>query len=255
VVALGTPLYLKNNNIAESKKTLAKALRAPDLWRGDILLTSMRLRTGAGGVLDNSTINAATGSFYSHAMLYVGSGRIVEYRASMGTKSLRDGVTDSGKDTPAVAHVFRHKAQSHRLRERVIEEARSLANAALHPSAAYAAQVWSGLRVLHPTLTQDGAKRMPMCSTFIAHVYCSAGAPLHPLDPDTTTPARIALCADFASLNALGGSTRDLLAAWRTVERKLNPIGMVGGFDLHVVAGALAPTLTCLGPLDPDEYA
>lgn len=85
-----------------------KHITRNDLARGDIIFTSMRTRTGNESsvatfyspIVENNAINMATASPYSHAILVVGArAECAEFRNSMHwEKSLRDCLTDSGKD-------------------------------------------------------------------------------------------------------------------------------------------------------------
>ena len=228
-----------------------KKLAATDLWRGDIILTSMKLRTGSekdfasfwAPVIANSAINLATGSIYSHAMLVSGTGTIIEFRNNLQEKSLKAALRDGG-DMPSVAHVFRHVQSNGYMRERVMTEARKLVHGFRNVNAEYVMAVWLGLSPLLQALRQSDVMGMLVCSTFCARAYADAGYRLsRTMPPDSMAPGDIATCASLGVALAsrmMPGSVHEVslkaLMEWQR-KRITNP-----------------PTLRLVGEVSPKEY-
>lgn len=235
-----------------------KHITRNDLARGDIILTSMRTRTGNESsvatfyspIVENNAINMATASPYSHAILVVGArAECAEFRNSMHwEKSLRDCLTDSGKDKPSIAHVFRHVRATPKLRERVVEEAKKLV-AGFNGEGGmvgYAMKVWKGTNAPQNAKERAEMERMMVCSTFCAKAYAKAGYRLHPrLEADNMTPADIALVADMTTARDSLGA-RDFVYTWMT--RIRNSAWWAGSRFSE-------PTLHLLGHIAPSEYA
>lgn len=230
-------------------------LRATDLWRGDIILTSMKLRLGNerdfatfwGPAIENSAINLLTGSMYSHAMLVTGPGRIIEFRQNLSEKSLRDAVTEGGKNTPAVAHVFRHRNSNGALRERVMSHARTMKHDFKAVDMKYVYAVWLGLSRITNAWRQEDVQGMVVCSTFCTNAYAKAGSPLSRMSPDSMAPGDIALCADLATaVRSRGQNAIDAYA----------PVNMLISARKWAARRALGmPTLNLIGEVSPKEYA
>jgi ribosomal protein S24E len=231
---------------------LATTLRAPALWRGDIILTSMRLRLGKDGVFStfeaavgNTAINAMTMSLYSHAMLVVGQGRIIEFRMDLKEKSLRQGLTEGGKEKPAVAHVFRHKKSNGANRDRIIAEAYKNKSAFKSVDMDYVLRVWTGLNHVGWGGRREEVQGMMVCSTFCTSTYWKAGLPLRDGEPHNMTPGDISMCADVGSIAARGGGgLRDVWAQAHTAYMR----------GLTRVMRSEA-TLDFVGVISPSEYA
>ena len=230
---------------------MATTLRAPDLWRGDIILTSMKARFGNertaadfwSPVIANSAINVLTMSLYSHAMLYVGGGRIIEFRNDIKEKSLRDGLTDNGKDKPAVAHVFRYKKSSGKTRDQLMEQAYKNKAAFKSVDSDYVLRVWTGLNHVGWGGRKEDVQGMMVCSTFVSTTYHLAGLPLRDGNPHNMTPGDISMCADAASLIAMPNGVRDVWAQAHTAYMR----------TLTRVARDKA-TLNFMGVVSPSEY-
>lgn len=184
---------------------MAAQLVSTDLWRGDIILTSMKLRTGNerdaasfwAPAIENSAINLLTGSMYSHAMLVSGPGRIIEFRNNLKEKSLKAALTDGGKDTPAVAHVFRHRDTNGYMREQVMKHAQTMVHGFKSVDMNYVYSVWLGLSAITSRWRQEEVQGMVVCSSFCAAAYAKAGSPLSKMSPHSMAPGDIALCADI----------------------------------------------------------
>ena len=230
-------------------------LRATDLWRGDIILTSMKLRVGSPNdavsfwspVIENSAINLLTGSLYSHAMLVTGPGRIIEFRYNLAEKSLREAVTEGGKNTPAVAHVFRHRNSSGALREKVMSHARTMKHDFKAVDMKYVYAVWLGLSRVTNAWRQEDVQGMVVCSTFCTNAYAKAGHPLSRMSPDSMAPGDIALCADIGT--AIRSRGQNALHAYA-------PASMLLSARKWAARRAFGmPTLNLIGEVSPKEYA
>ncbi len=223
-------------------------LRAPDLYRGDIILTSMRTRLGSGDsfqsalapAIENNFINVATVSAYSHAILAAETGRVIEFRKTMKEKSLRDALTDGGRDLPAVAHVFRRRGSNGKNRPQVLINARKMVQGFRPVDVHYVVSVWMGLNRLNARLRQEEVRGMVVCSSFCAAAWASVGLPLSRDDPHNMSPGDIALCADPATMRSVA-SARDLWALAVTAARQR--------------PGARDITLDLVGVMDPAEYS
>jgi hypothetical protein len=161
-------------------------------------------------------------------------------------KPLRDCLTDSGRDKPSIAHVFRHVHASPKLREKVVEEAKKLVAGFKGGNMwEYAVNVWLSRNAPQNAKERAEMERMMVCSTFCAKAYAKAGYPLHPrLAPDNMTPAAIALVADMTTARDTLG-VRDFVYTW--MMRVRNFPGWEGfGYD--------EPTLKLLGHIAPSEY-
>lgn len=219
---------------------MTSRLRSADLWRGDIILTSMKAKSGH--IVENTAINVMTASVYSHAMLYVGSGGIMEFRNKISRKSLRDGLTENGKHEPSVAHVFRHKKSNGASRERIVEQAQKNLESFKSVSMDYVIRVWTGLQEIGVKADRDEIRGMMVCSTFVSSTYHNAGVPLRAGNPHNMTPGDISLCADEGRLKSIGGA-RDMHAVWWSFMRR-----SYQGFVLPKA------TLDMVGVVCPSEY-
>jgi len=225
-------------------------MRANDLWRGDIILTSMKLRLGTGGVvstlapaIENSAINIATSSVYSHAMLVVGPSKIAEFRNNMKVKSLREALTEGGKNQPAVAHVFRHKKSNGPNREKLMAEATKNFNAFKAVNMDYVMRVWLGFQEMGVRADREEVRGMMVCSTFVTSTYFNAGLPLRPGNPHNMTSGDISLCADQGRLRSVS-SARDMHAVWWSFMRR-----QIGGMKTLPPGQLNMPGVIC-----PSEY-
>ncbi|MBB3898302.1 C40 family peptidase [Roseococcus suduntuyensis] len=231
---------------------MARHLRAPDLYRGDIILTSMRTRLGPTTsvttalipVVENNFINVATVSAYSHAILVAEPGRIIEFRKTMKEKSLRDSLTDGGRDVPAVAHVFRRRGSNGHNRPQVLINARKMVHGFRAVDPQYVLSVWMGLNRLNSGLRQEDVQGMLVCSSFCAAAWASVGLPLSPDDPHNMSPGDIALCADPATMKSVARA-QDLWALAVTAARQ-RPASLLS--SRHI-------TLDLVGMMDPAEYS
>lgn len=230
-------------------------MRATDLWRGDIILTSMKLRFGnessAGTfwapAIENSAINLLTGSLYSHAMLVTGPGRIIEFRNNLTEKSLRAAVTEDGKNLPAVAHVFRHRSSNGAMRERVMTHARTMKHDFKSVDMTYVLSVWLGLSRITNAWRQEDVQGMVVCSSFCTAAYAKAGSPLSRMNPHSMAPGDIALCADLGTaIRSRGQNAVDAYV----------PINMLVSARKWAARRAWGlPTLNLVGEVASEEYA
>jgi len=225
-------------------------LLATDLWRGDIILTSMKLRTGDpvdtvsfwAPAIENGAINLLTGSIYSHAMLVSGTDTIIEFRNHLKEKSLKSALTDGG-NTPSVAHVFRHLNSNGHMREQVMRHARTMVHSYKQVDMKYVSSVWLGLSAITSRWRQEDVQGMVVCSSFCATAYAKAGSPLSKINSHSMAPGDIALCADFWT----GSKSRAFVSV---------PGAIVSGARKWVARRAWGmPTLKLVGEISPHVWA
>lgn len=143
-----------------------------NLKPGDIILTATEHWI-------STAIKIASWSKFSHAILYIGSGKAIEARGDgVNEKSLTDALTADGGDPASVATVFRYKGNlSKNQRQKIIGFARGKVKA----RAQYDYRGVSGVESGSCDVFNHNIQQNPeayFCSELVAEAFRTAGVPL-----------------------------------------------------------------------------
>jgi cell wall-associated NlpC family hydrolase len=160
----------------------------PDaLQTGDLILSS-------DNSIQSATIRRATGSSYSHAMLYIGDGEVIDVTEDgVHVKPVHRAI--SGKTTSAV--VLRHEH---------INPVRAMEVASIARSHVGAAYDWGGALVSpsHELCGTIGSAERFFCSELIIDAFGRAGMALTGKSPACSTPGDIWAATCSGALSYLG---------------------------------------------------